>query len=182
LIRCLDNESKIPQRRAQQDQLGANDEFETIVEGGGLGYGGALDYDEDERLDTVEDAQNEDIMGDPMDSLKDNLLADLHDDYDLQDFKIPERKDKGLGDYETGSECLMSDMLDFDYDDGDELGEDFYEDDLYSLGDWYGSLNLQNFLLDFFNNLIARDRDYLRSCMKHLTPEDLSLFKKHFTF
>jgi hypothetical protein len=182
LIRCLDNESKIPQRKAQQDQLGANDEFETIVEGGGLGYGGALDYDEDERLDTVEDAQDEDIMGDPMDSLKDNLLADLHDDYDLQDFKIPERKDKGLGDYETGSECLMSDMLDFDYDDGDELGEDFYEDDLYSLGDWYASLNLQNFLLDFFNNLIARDRDYLRSCMKHLTPEDLSLFKKHFTF
>jgi len=182
LIRCLDNESKIPQRKARNEALGAEGEFETIVEGGGLGFGGAIDYDEDERLDTVEDAQDDEILGDPMSSLKDNLLAEVHEDYDMQDFKIPERKDKGLGDYETGSECLMSDMLDFDYDDGDELGEDFYEDDLYTLGDWYASLNLQSFLLDFFNNLIERDRDYLRSCMKHLLPEDVALFKKHFTF
>lgn len=36
----------------------------------------------------------------------------------------------------------MSDMLDFDYEDNDDMGEDFFEDDMYSLGDWYGGITL----------------------------------------
>ena len=74
----------------------------------------------------------------------------------------------------------MSEMLDFDYEEGDDTGDDFYEDDMYSLGDWYGSMNLQNFLLDFFKNLIENDKDYLRACLKHMLVDDIALFKKHF--
>jgi hypothetical protein len=109
-------------------------------------------------------------------------MKEIKEDFDANDFKIPVSKDKGLGDYETGSECLMSDMLEFDYEDADDVGDDFHEDDLYSLGDWYGSISLQSFLLDFFNNLINNDKEYLFRCVKHLLPDDIALFRKHFTF
>jgi len=171
LIRCLDNES-MPRRK--QTALEEEGEFQTVVEGSGIGVVG--DYEE-ERMDTVEDDPD-----DPMDSLKVDLMNEVGEDYDQHEFNIPESKDKGLGDYEIGSECLMSDMLDFDYDDTDDVGEDFYEDDMYNLTDWYGGISLQTFLLEFFNNMIQNDRDYLLSCMNHLLPEDSALFKKHFTF
>mmetsp|Transcript_34170 Transcript_34170/g.6158 ORF Transcript_34170/g.6158 Transcript_34170/m.6158 type:complete len:95 (+) Transcript_34170:2620-2904(+) len=94
-------------------------------------------------MDTVEDDHTSDQESeDPMEALKRDLWSDVKDDYDVQDFNIPESKDKGLADYEIGSECLMSDMLDFDYEDNDDMGEDFFEDDMYSLGDWYGGITL----------------------------------------
>lgn len=142
------------------------------------------DYeDPGERMDTVEDDVDsvEHLEADPMHSIKEDLLREIQEEYDVRDFKIPESKDKGLGDYETGSECLMSDMLDFDYEDADDVDEDFFEDDMYSLGDWYGSISLQHFLLDFFKNLIENDREYLLGCLKHLQAEDIALFKKHFS-
>jgi len=184
LIRCLDNEAFMPKRK-QQEEIGLNEEFQTVVEGSGIGFIG--DYEEGERMDTIEDDKDsvQEDHGeheDPMESLKNDLLKEIKEDYDIRDFQIPVSKDKGLGDYETGSECLMSDMLDFDYEDNDDVSDDINEDDMYSLGDWYGGITLQNFLLDFFNNLITNDKEYLLACMKHLTPEDIALFKKHFTF
>lgn len=179
LIRCLDNESFIPKRKAPE--IGTNEEFQTVIEGSGLGLVG--EYDEPgDRMDTIEDDNRSIEECDPMETLKSDLMKEIKEDFDANDFKIPVSKDKGLGDYETGSECLMSDMLEFDYEDADDTGEDFHEDDLYSLADWYGSISLQSFLLDFFNNLIANDKEYLFKCLKHLLPEDLALFKKHFTF
>ena len=179
LIRCLDNESFIPKRKAQD--IGLNEEFQTVIEGSGLGVVGEYE-DPGDRMDTIEDDVRSEEPCDPMESLKTDLMKEIREDFDASDFKIPVSKDKGLGDYETGSECLMSDMLEFDYEDADELGEDFHEDDLYSLADWYGSISLQSFLLDFFNNLINNDKEYLYKCMKHLLPEDIALFRKHFTF
>ncbi|CAG9326241.1 unnamed protein product [Blepharisma stoltei] len=185
LIRCLDNEAFMPKRK-QQEEIGLNEEFQTVVEGSGLGFIG--DYEEPgERMDTIEDDKDsvQEDRGereDPMESLKNDLLKEIKEDYDVRDFQIPVSKDKGLGDYETGSECLMSDMLDFDYEDNDDINDDINEDDMYSLGDWYGGITLQTFLLDFFNNLITNDKEYLLACMKHLLAEDIALFKKHFTF
>ena len=179
LIRCLDNESFIPKRKAADIDL--NEEFQTVIEGSGLGVVGELD-DPGDRMDTIEDDVNSIEEKDPMQSLKNDLLKEIKEDFDANDFKIPQSKDKGLGDYETGSECLMSDMLEFDYEDADDVGDDFHEDDLYSLADWYGSISLQSYLLDFFNNLILNDKEYLYKCIKHLLPEDIALFRKHFTF
>lgn len=182
LIRCLDNEAAPRKQKAAQVQ-GLNEEFNTVVDAGGLGLGGHIDFDEGERVDTIEDDEvfeKEEDQGDAMAGLKKQLLNEVQEDFEGA-FLLQEKKAKGLGDYETGSECLMSDMLDFDYDDGEELGEDFYEDDLYSLGDWYGSLNLQNFLLEFFGRLIENDKDYLMSCFRHMLAEDVALFKKHFS-
>lgn len=182
MIRCLENEAFMPKRK-QQEALGVNEEFQTIVEGSGIGYVG--DYEEPgDRMDTIEDDRDSVISDheDPMESLKSDLMKEVREDYDVRDFQIPVSKDKGLGDYETGSECLMSDMLDFDYEENDDINDDINEDDMYGLGDWYGGITLQSFLLDFFKNLITNDKDYLLSCMKHLQPEDTALFKKHFTF
>lgn len=180
LIRCLDNESFIPKRKAQE--IGLNEEFNTVIEGSGMGVLGEYE-DPGDRMDTIED---DDYIPpdreDPIESLKSDLMKEIKEDFDANDFKMPVSKDKGLGDYETGSECLMSDMLEFDYEDADDVGEDFHEDDLYSLSDWYGSISLQSFLLDFFNNLINNDKEYLFRCIRHLLPEDLALFRKHFTF
>lgn len=179
LIRCLDNESFIPKRKAQD--IGLNDEFQTVIEGSGLGLVGEYD-DPGDRMDTIEDDMRSEEEIDPMVALKTDLMKEIKEDYDANDFKIPVSKDKGLGDYETGSECLMSDMLEFDYEDADDAGDDFHEDDLYSLADWYGSISLQSYLLDFFNNLINSDKEYLYKCIKHLLPEDIALFRKHFSF
>lgn len=179
LIRCLDNESFIPKRKAQD--IGLNEEFNTVIEGSGIGVLGEYE-DPGDRMDTIEDDEYYQDKEDPIESLKSDLMKEIKEDFDASDFKMPVSKDKGLGDYETGSECLMSDMLEFDYEDADDVGEDFHEDDLYSLSDWYGSISLQSFLLDFFNNLIANDKEYLFKCLKHLLPEDLALFRKHFTF
>jgi hypothetical protein len=179
LIRCLDNESFIPKRKAQE--IGINEEFNTVIEGSGLGIRG--EYDEPgDRMDTIEDDDYSPGLADPIENLKSDLMKEIKEDFDANDFKIPVSKDKGLGDYETGSECLMSDMLEFDYEDADDVGDDFHEDDLYSLGDWYSSISLQSFLLDFFNNLINNDKEYLFKCVKHLLPDDIALFRKHFTF
>jgi hypothetical protein len=183
LIRCLDNEAAPRKAKPAQTQ-GLNEEFNTVVDAGGLGLGGHIDFEEGERMDTIEDDEivdkGDEEQGDAMAGLKKQLLSEVQEDFEGT-FQLQEKKAKGLGDYETGSECLMSDMLDFDYDDGDEMGEDFYEDDLYSLGDWYGSLNLQNFLLEFFGKLIESDKDYLMSCFRHMLAEDVALFKKHFS-
>ena len=179
LIRCLDNESFIPKRKPQE--IGLNEEFNTVIEGSGLGMRGEFD-DPGDRMDTIEDDDYSPGLADPIENLKSDLMKEIKEDFDANDFKIPVSKDKGLGDYETGSECLMSDMLEFDYEDADDVGDDFHEDDLYSLGDWYGSISLQSFLLDFFNNLINNDKEYLFKCVKHLPPDDIALFRKHFTF
>jgi hypothetical protein len=179
LIRCLDNESFIPKRKAPE--LGSQDEFNTVIEGSGLGVVGEYE-DPDERMDTIEDDVKSEEREDPIESLKTDLMKEVKEVYDADDFKMPVSKDKGLGDYETGSECLMSDMLEFDYEEADDLGEDFHEDDLYGLQDWYASISLQSFLLDFFNNLMQNDREYLVKCIKHLLPDDIALFRKHFTF
>ena len=179
LIRCLDNESFIPKRKAQE--IGINEEFNTVIEGSGLGMRGEFDEPGD-RMDTIEDDDYSPGLADPIENLKSDLMKEIKEDFDASDFKIPVSKDKGLGDYETGSECLMSDMLEFDYEDADDVGDDFHEDDLYSLGDWYSSISLQSFLLDFFNNLINNDKEYLFKCVKHLLPDDIALFRKHFTF
>ena len=183
LIRCLDNEAAPKKAKAAQSG-GLNEEFNTVVEAGGLGLGGHIDFEEGERVDTIEDDEVSDKAveesSDAMAGLKKQLLSEVQEDFESA-FQMVEKKAKGLGDYETGSECLMSDMLEFDYDDGDELGEDFYEDDLYSMGDWYGSLNLQNFLLEFFGRLIDSDKDYLKSCFRYMLAEDVALFKKHFS-
>ena len=179
LIRCLDNESFVPKRKAAD--IGLNEEFQTVIEGSGLGVVGEYD-DPGDRMDTIEDDVRSNEENDPMESLKNDLMKEIKEDFDANDFKIPVSKDKGLGDYETGSECLMSDMLEFDYEDADDVGEDFHEDDLYSLADWYGSISLQSYLLDFFNNLIANDKEYLFKCVKHLTSDDIALFRKHFSF
>lgn len=52
-----------------------------------------------------------------------------------------DRKGKGLADIETGSEFYMSEMLDFEYDDGEEADETT-EEDLIFLKDVVASMDL----------------------------------------
>ena len=86
------------------------------MDAGGLGIGGHIDFEEGERMDTIEDDLS--AKAEAMAGLKKQLVQE---DFEGA-FLLQEKKAKGLGDYETGSECLMSDMLDFDYNDGYELG------------------------------------------------------------
>lgn len=39
-----------------------------------------------------------------------------------------DKKDRGLADLEVGSECYLSDMLDFEFDDGEECDETTEQD------------------------------------------------------
>ena len=52
-----------------------------------------------------------------------------------------ESKGRGLADIETGSECYMSEMLDFEYDDGEEADETT-EEDLVHLKDVVAEMDL----------------------------------------
>lgn len=41
---------------------------------------------------------------------------------------MTDKKDRGLADLEVGSECYMSEMLDFEFDDGEECDETTEQD------------------------------------------------------
>jgi len=49
-------------------------------------------------------------------------LDQIHDDEEYNTF-LEETKKGGLGDLESGSECLMSELLDFDFEEADECDD-----------------------------------------------------------
>ena len=55
--------------------------------------------------------------------------------------KLGDKKGAGLAGIETGSECYMSEMLDFEYDDGEEADETT-EEDLVHLKDVVAEMDL----------------------------------------
>ena len=89
-----------------------------------------------------------------------------------------ERKDRGLADLETGSECYLSEMLDFDFEEGDE-GEETSEEDLLHLNIEGTNFELKEMLLNFFRNLLDTNKDYLKTSVKALLKDDIALLKKH---
>lgn len=89
LIRCLDNQTALPKRK--QDNFDINEDFQTVVEGSGMGFAGAyVDDEPGARMDTVEDDRYEDEEGegDPMEALKKDLLKEIVEDFEGQDFKV----------------------------------------------------------------------------------------------
>ena len=187
LIRCLDNESIPGQKRKIKFE---EENPTTVVEMGGLGIGGAFEYeDEDGVCDTVEsesedERENPAFMDegeeyDPLEAIKDELNVD--EDYEYADINIKEREKTTLKDYETGSECYLSDMLDFEYDAEEEMGDEINEEDLFALYDSYEKIELQKYLLDLIQKFLDNDRLYLLNCVRQLTREDQGLFRKHFT-
>lgn len=59
------------------------------------------------------------------------------------------KKTGGLGDLESGSECLMSELLNFEFEDGDECADNT-EEDLRLLNDPSTQVDLFSVLYSFF--------------------------------
>lgn len=91
---------------------------------------------------------------------------------------IKESQDKGLADLETGSEVYMSEMLGFEIEDAEEM-EEQNEEDLISLQDPWGNINLKEYITDGLKNLYKDKPKYLKSCVKHLENDDKELFEKY---
>lgn len=59
--------------------------------------------------------------------------------------QLTDKKDRGLADLEVGSECYMTDMLDFEFDDGEECDETT-EQDLILIEDMSTKFELKVFI------------------------------------
>jgi hypothetical protein len=169
LIRCLDNESVPIQKRKVAFE---EDNPQTVVASGGLGIGGAFDYEEEEVMDTVESESDDDremILhdgpDDPLDGVGDDLIVE--EEFEYMDINVRgEREKTTLKDYETGSECYLSDMLDFEYDNEEDVGDEISEEDLKALGDDYHNIDLQSYLLEFIQKFLDNDRGYILNCIR----------------
>jgi importin-9 len=95
----------------------------------------------------------------------------------LADF-VKESRDKGLADLETGSEVYMSEMLGFEIEDAEEM-EEQNEEDLVSLQDSWGEINLKQTVIDELKRMLKEDNAYIMSCVKHLESDDKELWKKY---
>jgi len=94
----------------------------------------------------------------------------------LGDF-VKESKDKGLADLETGSEVYMSEMLGFEIEDAEEM-EEQNEEDLVSLQDPWGNIELKQYVIDGLKKMNAEDHSYITSCVKHLEKDDKDLWEQ----
>ena len=95
----------------------------------------------------------------------------------MADF-VKESRDKGLADLETGSEVYMSEMLGFEIEDAEEM-EEQNEEDLVSLQDPWGEINLKQTVIDELKKMLKEDNAYIMSCVKHLEKDDKELWKKY---
>lgn len=91
---------------------------------------------------------------------------------------IKESKDKGLADLETGSEVYMSEMLGFEIEDAEEM-EEQNEEDLISLNDPWGTIDLKQYVIEGLKKLNKEEHSYIISCVKHLEKDDQDLWKKY---
>lgn len=74
-----------------------------------------------------------------------------------------DKKDRGLADLEVGSECYLSDMLDFEFDDGEECDETT-EQDLTLIDDISTKFDLKvlfNCFIVFLKNRIGYAKEFL---------------------
>lgn len=83
-----------------------------------------------------------------------------------------------MADLETGSECYLSEMLDFDFEEGDE-GEETSEEDLIFLNIEGTRFEMKDMLVKFFKGLLDSHKDYLKNSVKALLKDDIALLKKH---
>lgn len=103
---------------------------------------------------------------------------DEEDQVDLLADYIKESKDKGLADLETGSEVYMSEMLGFEIEDAEEM-EEQNEEDLISLQDPWGEIDLKQYVIDGLKKLSTEQQTYMKSCVKHLENDDRELWEKY---
>jgi hypothetical protein len=195
LIRCLDHELsnliKEPERPAMGgDYKMPRKKMENYDENGRVDT--LPDEDDDFGDDDMMDEDDDDYGGEMMDEDDDNDskdgkidvgLAVQKDDEDVNDmykkFNMEQGKDGGLGSVEAGSTFYLSEMLDFEANDEGEADE-IAEEDLRMLKDPCTQVDLITLLKEFFLNLIQNDSKYLAECLPHLLKEDKERFYKHF--
>ena len=83
-----------------------------------------------------------------------------------------------MADLETGSEVYMSEMLGFEIEDAEEM-EEQNEEDLISLQDPWGNIELKQYVIDGLKKLNTDDHSYIVSCVKHLEKEDKELWDNY---
>lgn len=170
LARGLDNEKK---SRAMNVRAGPG------------GNPNAHDYDDDGRLDTVQDEDDYDDYGDDDDD--EYELGDDEIDLEIQKDDEPtelekrfnlmgEKKGGGLKGLESQSVSFISGMLEYepDMEEADEIAEE----DLIYLQDLSTKLDLVEMLKEFFVNLSKNDPQYYAFCLKHMLPGDVKLIRK----
>jgi hypothetical protein len=189
LVRMIKNEERIAklQQKRQEEGKGDTESYK-------------FQYDENGRMDTMGgddyyDDQDEDDSYDGNDEMKDQIEVDMDDmnqkgeeifndgedeQVDLLADLIKESKDKGLADLETGSEVYMSEMLGFEIEDAEEM-EEQNEEDLISLNDPWGEIDLKQYIVDGLKDLYKTKTDYMKSCVKHLEQDDKKLFETYIT-
>jgi len=158
----------------RMDTMGADDYYDDYDEGE-LSDEGDMNISDNEEQKGIEVDMNEmeeekdgeDLFKDDEDEQVD-LLADL----------IKESKDKGLADLETGSEVYMSEMLGFEIEDAEEM-EEQNEEDLISLQDPWGNIELKQYVIDGLKKLDTEEHSYITSCVKHLESDDKELWDKY---
>jgi hypothetical protein len=147
------------------------------------------DYDDDGRMDTIQDEDNYDDYDDESDG-EYNELDDEDIDLDIQKDDEPtdlerrfnihgEKKGRGLAGAETGSVSIMSALLDYEVD--TEEADEIAEEDLIYLQDISTKYDLVELLKDFFVNLSKTDTQYYNFCLKHMLPPDKKLIHKFAT-
>lgn len=188
LLRMIKNEEQIEKKRKNNEGKGETAGYSFNFDGDGrLDTMGQDDYYDDDYNSDFGEGENEENKGQievDMNDLEQRDADDLFKDDEeeeqvdlLADF-IKESKDKGLADLETGSEVYMSEMLGFEIEDAEEM-EEQNEEDLVSLADPWGSINLKEYIIEGLKKLYIEKSKYVKSCVKHLESDDKELFDKY---
>lgn len=170
LIRCLNNEilqEKIKNNKTNLQELGDMKN----------------DIEDDMPIDDYGNDNQESVNNDEKLEVTLDEFSNLKDDETTKEinsklnFINKEGKAGGLGNIEAGSEIYLSEMLVFDYNDVDAEDEENVEEDLQYLTDLDTSFNLKEFLLQFFRDFYALNKEYIVECLKMLPRKDQELFK-----
>ena len=192
LVRMIKNEERIEKLNLKKHEEGKGEtqsyKFAYDDENGRMDTIGGDDYDDD-----TYDIDNADLSDNDADIMKDQIEVDMDDmrekgedifnddedeQVDLLADMIKESKDKGLADLETGSEVYMSEMLGFEIEDAEEM-EEQNEEDLVSLDDPWNNIQLKQHVIDGLKEMYRDQKDYMKSCVKHLENDDRLLFEQY---
>ncbi len=196
LLRMIKNEEKNEKQRQREADRGDSYQYE-YNEDGRLDTMGGDDYDsyDDVDLSGAEDSDEEnkgievdmaEMVHSPSNFQEQKEANDFFnnddddDAIDLMADHIKESKDKGLADLETGSEVYMSEMLGFEIEDAEEM-EEQNEEDLISLNDPWGNVQLKEYVTEGLKKLNKEEHSYIISCVKHLEENDAELWNKYIT-
>ena len=173
IIRCIDNELKINNRELKASEMA--DKYRNEYN---------ENYNEDGRLNTINDDDDEDADFNCMD-LDDEIgdvAVHIQPEYDdIKDDIEARFKKGGFEGVETQSQSIMSAMLGFDEMEGNECDE-ATEDDLKGLQDEGMDFELVVMLKDFLKKQFEEDYKYMEKCVKQQPNGDQSMFKKHMNY